>query len=259
MQANDINILENYQFRSEAFALSGKNRKENDTLLCVKTVPGKYSSYKTLGTVKRSDVTKWEVFKSYFGCGKLADCDLNLKSIAEYLHGKVKTLDPKSKAYKTVHEIATRMLVYRKDGNEIPEFWKSISTGTRMFAVYEVERATTNRGTKDITKKSFNRAMYLTPLTTIKHLAVQADIMQYRPKENKEYETTAKAVGGLCEDYSPWYKEIPAETLVTMDNLKNIWFNVITAVSYSYYSDRPIWGTDGSYSLHSYRELSFLR
>lgn len=170
----DIITLENYHFVSDEFTASRRNRLENRELLCV-TKSG-------LNTVQRKDVTCWELLKRFFGCGKLAGCDLRLTSISRYLEDRdLAHLSQEHPAYRTIHAIATRMLVYRKAGQDVPNLWKKLATTTHELTItyYTTWHSRPNGRTpvaKDRDVSVRKRMFFLTPRTTVGHLKAQAEL-----------------------------------------------------------------------------------
>lgn len=114
----DFSVLNDYKFISDECVKSGKNRQENDQLLCLKG--GR------LATVNRSDATAWNFVKKFFGCGKLAGATLSLRKISNYLAQKdLAKIASETPAYQTLHGIAARCLLYQKDKAQL---WKKIGS-----------------------------------------------------------------------------------------------------------------------------------
>lgn len=228
---SELNCLASYQFKNDGLSKNGKNRKENDYLLCIK----KTGETTQIDKVRRVDVTLWEIVKRFFGCGKLKGCDLRLKSIAAHLSKlHLPVFDKDKEAYTTVHGIATRMVSYRKSGKNIPLLWENIAVETKKFHL------------------SSPRFLFLTPLTTVGHLCAQVNILE----DAKASE--AKGVGGIRGDrYEVWYYAFKNTALATEEVLKKISHFTITPknpppaplpVQFHHVDMRPFFGN--SYDRH---------
>lgn len=176
----DVRTLANYHFDRE--------------LLCV-TKAG-------LGVVERKDVTRWEVIKSFFGFGKLVGCDIRLTSISRYLAERdLSHLSQEHPAYRTVHAIATRMLVHKKEGNHVPILWQKLATKTHELSItFYAKRHARDFKRRIVVKERAlsvrKRLFFLTPLTTVGHLKAQAEL-EARERSWKKTPLAACSVGGL--------------------------------------------------------------
>jgi len=174
----DLTVLGQYQFVSNETEPSGKNRKENGQLLCIRRGP---DGERELSTVNSSDVTACNLFKKFFGLGKLANVDVSLKKISAYLSEKdLSQLDPQSAAYKTLHGIASRCLFYKKDTTDegIARLWQKISRPLQI-RLNEVRKEYSPRLGKDpyfTTLKESRISVFATEDATLNHLRVQAKI-----------------------------------------------------------------------------------
>lgn len=236
----ELDCLENYRFRSYELSHNKENRKKNEYLLCIKKSPSGHVKF--LDKIRRVDVTLWEIVKSLFGCGKLAGCNLKLTSIAKYLEqNDLSGISQHSQAYRTIHGIAARMLVYKKSGRKIPALWTKLSTGAREMSVHRCTEYHYNyEPPKYPLTSSKDRSLFLTPLTKFGHLCEQVKILE------KWNSVSAVKVGGLLKDYVPWYEEIPYSKTVDDSSLKEVFFRVIEKVTHEFpsYPDyyRTTWG-----------------
>lgn len=231
LTSQEISHLESYNFISNQYCRSGRNRNENETLLCIRMVGG----IKQLDTVKRANVTTWEVFKSYLGLGKLAGCDLRLTAIASYLESKsIKELAVDSKAYQTIHQIASRMLTYRKEGEQtpIPRLWQHLTTQKKELTLDKVRREhlyeSDQHGVRSLrTQESIieTRKMELsiTPLTTFGHLVIQANLLKGLSFDEI---TVRWSYWGLY-DHEPRYRVKYEEEQVNGDSPKDLFLRHI--------------------------------
>lgn len=132
------------------------NRTHNPFLLGVI----KKNGQEQLVKVARDDVTKWNVFLSWFGLGKLGDTSVELKDVNRYL-SKFDFKKSDTKTYKTVCKIAGLAMLH----NGSPEHWKKISDFVH-----------TSHGD-----------FYVNPGCTFRHIRYQA-ILQDKPWVNLEHD-----------------------------------------------------------------------
>lgn len=143
----DERILANYHFIGSGLCCNRQNRKENENLLSVKFDP--HTHTKSLSLVRREDINAWEIFKSYFGFGRLAYQDFRLLAVSNYLETQyglyLKKLSAEAPEYTTIQGIASRLLSYKKWGLKCPNFGSFLEhnrEGTRSTSLHD-QTATT--------------------------------------------------------------------------------------------------------------------
>ncbi len=233
LEENEIKILGEYKFIGDEFMRSQKNRNENETLLCIRE---NEKGYRHLDKVQTKDATSWEIFKSYFGYGKLAGCDLSMEVIAGYLAKKdLSWLDCETPAYATVHAVAARVLIYRKPYQEL---WKKLSTSTQSFQIQHVNRECSSRHKDDYDwiLENVHRALLITPKTRIGHLIAQVDDLESRSWDrwNGPQSTEAKKWAAWGEGYKPRYHVLARAAPADEKNLKDLFFHIIDRVNYRF-------------------------
>ncbi len=223
---NEIKILGEYRFVGGELLKLGRNRKENPYLLCVRQDPNG-SSY--LDRISTRDATCWEIFKSYFGLGKLAHCRFSLKDVAEYLSQReLSSLSLDSSAYQTVHGIASRTIVHR-NGNGLG-LWSKLSTKSMEFKVRRIVRERSGwKKDSDTVLSSARRTLFITPRSRIGHLIAQVEALESRD-------------GSFPTEALQWGKKNPCTRYYRMDpeneandeNLKELFFNIVERVSHEF-------------------------
>ncbi len=225
LDANEIKILSEYRFIGNEFERSQKNRNENEYLLCLR-------DGHQIDRVKREDATVWEIFKSYFGCGKLAGCALSIQAIAAHLAQRdLSELNCEDPAYAAIHAIAARVLVYRKPNQEL---WKKLSLSIRSFCIEHVYRRFYDNGrygreSHDSGNKCVHRALLITPKTRIGHLVAQVDQLENRRWDTHLQPTEFKRSNG--NDKSE-HQYIKLDAPVNEENLKGLSFLIVAHVTY---------------------------
>jgi hypothetical protein len=231
----DLSLLANYRFISDDLAKSHRNRQKNSTLLCIRN--------KELALVDRKDVTKWELFKSYFGCGKLADCNLRLAAIGKYLEERdISEVAKDHPAYKTIHDIAARMLVYKKAGSNVPHLWQKLATETKKLSIefYKVWHPLQGNPSEDLVSLR-NRVFFITPHTKVGHLAAQAEL-------EKRKCTWEKPAIAACEGK----KLIDSSTPVDATVLNRLKFRAKVYESYEAPPPSPVYDYEEPYGGYRY-------
>lgn len=226
LSKKEIDCLESYRFKECEKDIAGFNRKNNEYLLCVKS--NSTDNTKQIDKVRRADVNSWEMFKSFFGCGKLAKCDLHLDSIAARLEQcDLSSVDEKSAAYKTIHGIATRMLIYKKTGPAIPSLWEKIATKATKVTIDRCNQTFYNQDPPSYHVRSSKvRFLFLTSLTKFGHLRAQAEIL-----ENKKSISAIKWAGWSKELHQPWYDSISDDQDVNETTLNGASFRIIDSIT----------------------------
>ena len=179
LSRNDLNVLSSYEFKSSAKQCTGRNLRSNKVVLCLKKTKKKWH----LTTIDRSYLSKKNFVFRFFGLGKLAGTRLKIKDISNYL--LTKDLDNLHKkdpnAYKTVHGIASRCLLYRKDGkSHIAKLWKKLSTIRCKITISEVTEhlscPISQRPGFYTTKRAYSYYAYLPENSSMAHVVEQVDI-----------------------------------------------------------------------------------
>lgn len=230
---SEIDCLENYKFNCDEFSKTKQNRKENEYLLCIKNT----NHTRQIDKIRRVDATAWEIVKSFFGFGKLANCDLRLSSIASHLEQHdLTSLVKDSKAYRAVHDIATRMLIYKKSGEVIPALWEKLATETKKITIERCEEHRFNCQPPTYQRNSSrDRFLLLTPLTKFGHLRAQVSILEGK---NATHATVFNGTQTIFEEfgksYCPAYRTINDTEVVDENSLKGVFFRIIELVSQTY-------------------------
>lgn len=232
LEANEIKILGEYKFVGDEFLRSQKNRNENEYLLCLRET---YSGYE-IDRVRKEDASIWEIFKSYFGCGKLAGCDLSFDAIVDYLGKRdISEVAADTPAYDAIHAIAARALIYRKPNQEL---WKKLSTGLKSFTVEHVHREWSfhQLREREWEKKSVHRTLLITPKTCIGHLIAQVDDLENRSWDRwiGPKPTEAKKWASWGEGHKPIYHTLTRSALADEKNIKDLFFKIVDSVTYRY-------------------------
>lgn len=246
IQENELKILGEYKFLGNEFLRSQENRKQNSYLLCLrKNERGDWR----LDRVQTKDATCWEIFKSYFGIGKLAGCTLSFDAIAGYLADRdITQIATDNPAYDTIHAIAGRMLVYHKKNQGL---WLKLATQLRSFQVNIVCRwidfHNFHSQNNDTVQKTANRTLLITPKTKIGHLIEQVNLIENHAWSQPNYSyslrpTIAAAWGGWTESYYPWLKTFSYSEEASEKNLSGLFFKVV----------QDYWSSNLSYNPYGY-------
>ncbi len=239
LEAAEIKILGEYKFIGDEFMRSQKNRNKNETLLCLrKNENGDWR----LDKVQTKDATSWEIFKSYFGVGKLAGCTLSFEAIGNYLAERdISTVESDAPAYDTIHAIAGRMLIYHKRNQDL---WKKLATQLKSFNIQQIVRERdipiSDKETDRI-QKIANRTLLITPKSKIGHLVEQVNLLEGRDWAKPDdyiysHSTEATKWGGWTETYQGWWDKLGYTQDVDEKNLSGLFFKVISRVDYPYVS-----------------------
>lgn len=237
---DEIDCIEKYEFVSHELSKSKENRLKNTHLLCTKNTSGPYGCVKKIDKIKREDVTLWEITKSYFGFGLLAGCDLRLTSIANYLQTcDISSISTESASYRTIHGIASRMLIYKKENTTIPRLWEKLSTISTSVKINKYNKFSSLFFYPKLPLKSYschdstNRFLFLTPLTTFGHLRAQIDILEgKRPSRAIKPGECVK----IDECYRPTYNKRLDTDKVDENSLKEIFFRIIESVTINHFN-----------------------
>jgi len=236
LQENELKILSEYKFLGNEFLRSQENRKQNSYLLCLrKNEKGDWQ----LGQVQTKDATCWEIFKSYFGVGKLAGCTLSFNAVAGYLADRdISQIATDTPAYDTIHAIAGRMLVYHKKNTGL---WLKLATQLKSFNIEMVRRDynfPVSQGSCDNLQKTVNRTLLLTPKTKIGHLVEQVNLIENHPwtQPNSFYSESTEATkwGGWTENYQVWWDKLHYTQDATEKNLSGLFFKVILEIRFPF-------------------------
>jgi hypothetical protein len=170
----------------------------------------------------REDINAWQIFISYFGFGKLAHQNIRLTAVSNYLHDeygpRLKQLAADTPEYATIHGIASRLLVYKKSGSEIPQLWIALSNEAKSFLFHRLHEHThinwKSHKSVDLKMKSL-REQFLpfTSKTTVGHLMKLAALVERRNFEPKVYAGWCHKENTHCYRALPYQQTAPFDTV----------------------------------------------